>query len=325
MEQPRPLTADIKTAPVVLDQAEMILLEIGTPIEETVHLAETACRQACQLEDDQCRFKLDAAQVAGTAVLKASCSECPNPGNTFDAVQAIKDFAQARLDAVEAVPFPAVSAKGKPAAAQRQEAERLQHSPEIEALKDLGIDELELGVRAHNVLKRAGCQSIFDVVAMTKQQLREIPNMGEKRAGEVIGALRERRLKLRQSEQYIAKQLRRSEILSKVDVDDALKMLAEERRAQAERPKSEDEASTQLSEQPSPEEQETNSIVKEALLSAMENLSYRERRIIEVRFGLDGEQPKARREIGSSFKISQERVRHIENQACKKLDNFFKR
>ena len=48
-------------------------------------------------------------------------------------------------------------------------------------------------------------------------------------------------------------------------------------------------------------------------------LSYRERRVLELRYGLDGEQPRTLDEVGRTFNVTRERVRQIENQSLKKL------
>ena len=52
---------------------------------------------------------------------------------------------------------------------------------------------------------------------------------------------------------------------------------------------------------------------------ALENLSYSERRVLELRYGLDGEHPRTLDEVGRTFNVTRERVRQIENQSLKKL------
>ena len=56
-----------------------------------------------------------------------------------------------------------------------------------------------------------------------------------------------------------------------------------------------------------------------ALREALENLSYRERRVLELRYGLGGEHPRTLDEVGRTFNVTRERIRQIENQSLKKL------
>ncbi len=65
------------------------------------------------------------------------------------------------------------------------------------ALDDILIEELELGVRSYNCLKRAGIQTVGDLVAKTESELNAIPNFGKKSIDEVIETLHARGLGLR--------------------------------------------------------------------------------------------------------------------------------
>jgi RNA polymerase primary sigma factor len=69
----------------------------------------------------------------------------------------------------------------------------------------------------------------------------------------------------------------------------------------------------------SPYEHAAETLTNEALRSALEKLSYRERRVLELRYGLGGEHPRTLDEIGRTFKVTRERIRQIENQSLKKL------
>jgi RNA polymerase primary sigma factor len=57
----------------------------------------------------------------------------------------------------------------------------------------------------------------------------------------------------------------------------------------------------------------------ETLKQVLTTLSYRERRVLEMRYGLDGQQPRTLDEVGRIFNITRERVRQIENHSLKKL------
>jgi RNA polymerase primary sigma factor len=72
----------------------------------------------------------------------------------------------------------------------------------------------------------------------------------------------------------------------------------------------------------SPYERAVEILTKEALRDALENLSYRERRVLELRYGLGGEQPCTLEEVGRTFNVTRERIRQIENQSLRKLQNL---
>jgi DNA-directed RNA polymerase subunit alpha len=59
------------------------------------------------------------------------------------------------------------------------------------------IEELEIGVRAYNCLKRAGIQTIGDLVQKSDSELKAIPNFGERSIDEVKEALTALGLSLR--------------------------------------------------------------------------------------------------------------------------------
>ena len=63
-------------------------------------------------------------------------------------------------------------------------------------------------------------------------------------------------------------------------------------------------------------------LTNKALRDALENLSYRERRVLELRYGLGGEHPRTLDEVGRTFNVTRERIRQIENQSLKKLQNL---
>ena len=77
------------------------------------------------------------------------------------------------------------SAGGAPAALQGEEYGIL-------------IEELELGVRSYNCLKRAGIQTVGDLISKSEAELNAIPNFGKKSIDEVIETLHARGLNLRQ-------------------------------------------------------------------------------------------------------------------------------
>jgi DNA-directed RNA polymerase subunit alpha len=64
-------------------------------------------------------------------------------------------------------------------------------------MDDVLIEELELGVRSYNCLKREGIQTVGDLVTKTEAELLNIPNFGKKSIDEVKEKLDERGLSLR--------------------------------------------------------------------------------------------------------------------------------
>jgi RNA polymerase primary sigma factor len=70
---------------------------------------------------------------------------------------------------------------------------------------------------------------------------------------------------------------------------------------------------------PLPDEAAETTLRKEALLKILAALSPRERRVLELRYGLNGEHPCTLDEVGRTFNVTRERIRQIENQSLKKL------
>jgi RNA polymerase primary sigma factor len=70
---------------------------------------------------------------------------------------------------------------------------------------------------------------------------------------------------------------------------------------------------------PLPDEAAEVAMRKETLKKILSTLSHRERRVLELRYGLDGEHPRTLDEVGRTFNVTRERIRQIENQSLKKL------
>jgi RNA polymerase primary sigma factor len=71
--------------------------------------------------------------------------------------------------------------------------------------------------------------------------------------------------------------------------------------------------------QPLPEEAAEVNLRRETLDRILGTLSARERRVLEMRYGLDGQPPRTLDEVGRAFNVTRERIRQIENQSLKKL------
>ena len=70
---------------------------------------------------------------------------------------------------------------------------------------------------------------------------------------------------------------------------------------------------------PAPDDAAETALRKETLARILQTLSLRERRVLEMRYGLDGQHPRTLDEVGRTFNVTRERVRQIENQCLKKL------
>jgi RNA polymerase primary sigma factor len=70
---------------------------------------------------------------------------------------------------------------------------------------------------------------------------------------------------------------------------------------------------------PLPDEAAEVTMRKETLRKILGTLSHRERRVLELRYGLDGQHPRTLDEVGRTFNVTRERIRQIENQSLKKL------
>jgi len=72
----------------------------------------------------------------------------------------------------------------------------------------------------------------------------------------------------------------------------------------------------------SPFDTASTSLRREDIELALSSLPERERKVIELRFGLKGEQPCTLEEVGRAFGVTRERIRQIENNTLKKLEHL---
>src|SRR5262249_30545121 len=70
-------------------------------------------------------------------------------------------------------------------------------APTAHPMDNFPIEELELGVRSYNCLKRVGIETIGDLVMKTENELAAIPNFGKKSIEEVKETLAQHGLALR--------------------------------------------------------------------------------------------------------------------------------
>lgn len=70
---------------------------------------------------------------------------------------------------------------------------------------------------------------------------------------------------------------------------------------------------------PAPEDEAANSMLRQQFRDILASLTDRERRIIELRYGLDNEHGLTLKEVGHEFGLTRERIRQIEKEALAKL------
>ncbi len=72
---------------------------------------------------------------------------------------------------------------------------------------------------------------------------------------------------------------------------------------------------------PDPAEAVHSIIAKESLDRVLRTMDERERKVVELRFGLKGEHPRTLAEVSSRFNVSRERIRQIEAKALETIKN----
>jgi RNA polymerase primary sigma factor len=72
----------------------------------------------------------------------------------------------------------------------------------------------------------------------------------------------------------------------------------------------------------SPYQRAVEILTNEALREALEALSCRERHVLELRYGLWGENPRTLDGLGRTFNVTSQRIRQIERRGLKKLQKL---
>lgn len=68
-----------------------------------------------------------------------------------------------------------------------------------------------------------------------------------------------------------------------------------------------------------PVEEASHVLLREQLIEVLDTLTPREKRVLEMRFGIDSGKPKTLEEVGKEFDVTRERIRQIEAKALRKL------
>jgi RNA polymerase primary sigma factor len=70
---------------------------------------------------------------------------------------------------------------------------------------------------------------------------------------------------------------------------------------------------------PGPVDQASRQLLKEQMHDILDGLSERERKVLELRFGLQDGRTRTLEEVGQEFGVTRERIRQIEAKALRKL------
>ena len=68
-----------------------------------------------------------------------------------------------------------------------------------------------------------------------------------------------------------------------------------------------------------PSDAASHKLLKEQVESVLEGLTGRERRVLQLRFGLEDGRTRTLEEVGREFNVTRERIRQIEAKALRKL------
>ncbi|MFN2469915.1 MAG: RNA polymerase sigma factor RpoD [Gaiellaceae bacterium] len=72
----------------------------------------------------------------------------------------------------------------------------------------------------------------------------------------------------------------------------------------------------------SPFDSASLSLRQQDIRRVLDSLPERERKVIEMRYGLSGDRPRTLEEVGRAFNVTRERIRQIENNTLKKLETL---
>jgi RNA polymerase primary sigma factor len=73
---------------------------------------------------------------------------------------------------------------------------------------------------------------------------------------------------------------------------------------------------------PQPDQVAADSMMRRDIRSILDSLSERERRILELRFGLTGEEPMTLEQVGKRLGVTRERIRQMELKTLRRLQSF---
>src|ERR671922_67170 len=124
-------------------------------------------------------------------------------------------------------------------------------------------------------------------------------------------------------EVYLAKRIERGDMSAKTQMIEAnLRLVVSIAKPIGEEEESELGDFVQDEQAESPFDTASVSLRREDIENALASLPERDRKEIELRFGLSGAQPCTLEEVGKAFGVTRERIRQIENNTLKKLESL---
>ena len=131
----------------------------------------------------------------------------------------------------------------------------------------------------------------------------------------------QRELEQKYQREPTAKEIARVMKIEEIKVEEILKISQEPSSLQA---KVGAEGDTELSEfipddTAAPEDKASYELLKGHINEVLDTLSERERKVLELRFGLKDHKPRTLEEVGKVFGVTRERIRQIEAKALRKL------
>jgi hypothetical protein len=176
------------------------------------------------------------------------------------------------------------------------------------------IEELDLGVRVSNHLKRAGINTVDQLVTKSEAELRKLPNLGQEGINEIKDALFSKRAYLRPEDMpapvLTERGLKKKVSLSYKDVESLLKLKSTRDREAAE--SSDGSSSNRVA---------AVSLSKEEqiLNYSIERLTPSEKVVLRGLFGLEGEEKITQKSLAEHIEVSPTTLAHIKYKTLLKL------